>query len=145
MKGLGGTLESGLGAGTAPEAGPTTGGPASRDRNSLASKILLALSAAHAALLLLSLRAEPGLELTSAGVAGLVLLGILNALAIGTLAARRTRLGWYLLLAFVFAAGARWTSEGVESDAGLFALLAIAAGVFCITDPTLRREHGIAA
>ena len=128
------------GAGTAPDAVPETGGR----RASWARKVLLALSAAHAAMLLLSLRGahEP---LTSADLAGLALLALLNALAIASLAMRGTRASWYLLLAFVFAAGARWTGEGVEGAAGLFSVLAIAAGVFCVTDPSLRREHGIAA
>lgn len=156
MDALEGTLGSEVGAGTAPGAELTArepearapmaaDAPSTRERGSWASKVLLGLSSAHAGVLLLSLRDAHGVELmTSRDIAGLALLAVLNALAIASLAARRTRAGWYVLLAFVFAAGVRWTGEGVEGGAGLVALLAIAAGVFCATDPSLRREHGIA-
>ena len=107
-------------------------------KGSRARKVLLALCAAHAAALLMSFFQSP----VAPSVPGFLMLAALNALAIAGLT-RRTRAGWYLVLLFVFAAGARWTGGALDGAYSLFALLAIAAGVFCITDPELRREHGM--
>jgi len=97
--------------------------------------VLLGLSAAHAAALIY----------TSVGAPASIdvwLLLALNALAIAGLVTR-TRAGWVAALLCVLGAGVRWASTGVDETAGLLALLAVTAAVFCVTDPSLRREHGI--
>jgi hypothetical protein len=107
---------------------------------SWARRVLLALSAGHAVVLVLSAHAAPTWEL-GAGFWGLV---ALNALAIAGLATR-TRIGWVATLLCVLCAGAHWGGLGADEPSGLFALLAIAFAVFCVTDPALRREHGLAS
>lgn len=97
---------------------------------------LLALSAAHAIALLYGAQG-------ARADAGFWFLLALNALAIAGLATR-TRAGWVAALLCVLCAAVRWGSTGVDESTGLFALLAAAAAVFCVTDPSLRREHGIA-
>lgn len=100
-------------------------------------RVLLGLSAAHAAALIYSsIDTSPGLDLW--------LLLALNALAIAGLVTR-TRIGWVAALLCVLGAGVRWASSGVDETAGLVALLAVTAAVFCVTDPALRREHGVAS
>jgi hypothetical protein len=104
---------------------------------SWARRVLLGLSAAHAvALFYTSVGGPLGLDV------GFLLL--LNALAIAGLVTR-TRAGWVAALLCVLVAGVRWASIGVDETAGLLALLAVTAAVFCVTDPSLRREHGIAS
>ena len=97
---------------------------------------LLGLSAAHAIALLYTAQG-------SQADAGFWLLLALNALAIAGLATR-TRAGWVAALLCVLCAAVRWSASGVDESSGLIALLAAAAAVFCVTDPSLRREHGIA-
>lgn len=73
------------------------------------------------------------------------LFAALNAVALAGLASR-TRLGFFVALGFVVAAVARyaWLLQIEDADyPGL--IVGIAAAVFCLTDPALRREHGIAA
>lgn len=107
---------------------------------SWARRVLLLLSAAHVVVLALTAHGSPTSELGASFWA----LVALNALAIAGLVTR-TRLGWMATLLCVLGAGARWGGIGVEEPSGLLALLAVAFAVFCVTDPSLRREHGLAS
>lgn len=107
---------------------------------SWARLFLLVLSAVHAVVLVLGAHATPTWELGPSFWA----LVALNALAIAGLATR-TRVGWVAALLCVLGAAANWGVTGVDQPSGLFALLAVAAAVFCVTDPSLRREHGLAS
>lgn len=109
-------------------------------RPSWARRILLGLCAVHAAVLSWSALMQP----EAAGSFGFWTLVLLNALA-ATGLTTRSRAGWYAVVTFAFAAALRWTGSAVGDGAALVALLAIAVGVFCVTDPALRREHGIAS
>jgi hypothetical protein len=100
-----------------------------------ARTVLMAMSAAHALALILS-----SFDIRSGGF--WLLLG-LNVLAIAGLSTR-TRAGWVAALLFVLAASVRWAGAGIDETQGFLALLAAAAAVFFVTDPSLRREHGIA-
>lgn len=102
---------------------------------SWARRILLALCAAHAGALLLSASETMGI--------GFFLLLALNALAIAGLATR-TRAGWVAALFCILVAAVRLTGADTDGSGGLMILLAVAAAVFCVTAPSLRREHGIA-
>lgn len=102
---------------------------------SWARRVLLALCAAHAGALLLSASGDMG--------GGFWLFLALNALAIAGLVTR-TRAGWVAALLCILIAAARWTGAGIDESGGLMVLLAVAAAIFCITAPSLRREHGIA-
>lgn len=106
---------------------------------SWARRVLLALCAAHAgALVLFSASAGIGI--------GFWLLLALNALAIAGLLTR-TPAGWVAALLCILVAAVRWTGAGtgLDDQGGLMPILAVAAAVFCITAPSLRREHGIAS
>jgi hypothetical protein len=107
---------------------------------SWARRVLLVLSAAHVVVLVLAAQQSPTVEL---GVTFWALVA-LNALAIAGLVTR-TRVGWMATLLCVLCAGVRWAGIGVEEPSGLVALLAVAFAVFCVTDPSLRREHGLAS
>lgn len=107
-----------------------------RPGTSWARRILLVLFAAHAfALVLVS--ASAGM-----GIAFWVLLA-LNTLAIAGLFVR-TPAGWAAALLGILAAAVRWGGTSIDESQGLMALLLVAAAVFCVTAPSLRREHGIA-
>lgn len=125
--------------GVAVEAVPATDAEQIPAR-SWARRVLLALSAAHAVVLVLAAHGSPTWELGASFWA----LVALNALAIAGLVTR-TRVGWLATLLCVLAAGFRWGAVGVEEPRGLLALLAVAFAVFCVTDPSLRREHGLAS
>src|SRR5689334_9201904 len=99
-----------------------------------ARTVLMAMSAAHALALILS-----SFDVWSGSF---WLLLSLNVLAIAGLSTR-TRAGWIAALLFVLAASVRWAGAGIDETQGFLALLAAAAAVFFVTDPSLRREHGI--
>ena len=140
-------MEGMVGTGGAPaapggatvEAAPAAAAPAKR---SWARVVLMALFVAHGtALLIAVVRATPDVPLP----AMTFLFGALNALALAGVATR-TRAGFWVALAFVVAAVARyaWLLQIEEADyPGL--IVGIAAAVFCLTDPALRREHGLTA
>jgi len=103
---------------------------------SWARRILLALCLGHAGALVL-FSTDPGVGF------GFWLLLALNALAIAGLVTR-TPAGWVAALLCILVAAARWTGTGIDESGGLMILLAVAAAIFCITAPSIRREHGIA-
>lgn len=112
------------------------------DRSTLIRRLLVGLFLGHAALLATLIRTT-GLELPrDSMLAGLF---VLNVAGIAGLASRN-RTGWFLALLFVTAAVGRYAfTLGLDTTSGFLVLVGIAAAVLCITDPGLRREHGIVA
>lgn len=111
------------------------------DRSTLIRRLLVGLFIGHAALLAGLLR-ETGLEFPRDWM--LVVLAALNCAGIAGIASR-SRMGWFLALVFVAAAVGRYAfTLGLETTSGFVVLVGIATAVLCITDPGLRREHGIA-
>ena len=115
-------------------------GERERPVTSPARKALVVLCAAHGVTLVGTALNAP----SPAGFGGLAGLALLNVLALAGLATR-SRLGWWVACLFVLVAAVRWTFGEIDGGGGLLVFLGIAAGVFFVTDPSLRREHGIAA
>lgn len=107
----------------------------------MARKILISLFAVHAVLLLVALQAA-GFKLDeNFTLEGLLALNLVGLAGVGT----RSRFGWFAALVFLAAAIGHYAFNlGVEGASGLLMLLGIAGAVLCVTDPGLRREHGIA-
>ena len=107
----------------------------------MARKILLSLFAAHALILLVALQAAGFKFDENFTLTGLL---ALNALAVAGIATR-TRPGWFVAMVFVAAAVGHYAFHlGVDGASGLLTIVGIAGAVLCVTDPALRREHGIA-
>lgn len=112
------------------------------DRSMIVRRLLVGLFLGHAALLATLVRTT-GFELPRDSM--LVGLFLLNIGGIAGLASRN-RAGWFLALVFVAAAVGRYAfTLGLDTASGFLVLVGIAAAVLCITDPGLRREHGIVA
>jgi len=108
----------------------------------MARKILMALFVMHALLLLVGLHATGFKFDENFSIAGLLGLNFLGVIGIAT----RTRPGWFAAMVFVAAAVGHYAFNlGVDGASGLLMIVGIAGAVLCVTDPGLRREHGIAA
>jgi hypothetical protein len=82
-------------------------------------------------------------SLTHAFEATTAMLALLNLAAIAGMVTK-SRAGWGFAAMFVVVAVGRYAMTGTFVDfSGLVLVVGIAAAVLCVTDPALRREHGI--
>lgn len=82
-------------------------------------------------------------SLTRAFEATTAMLALLNLAAIAGMATK-SRAGWGFAAVFVIVAVGRYAMTGTFVDfGGLVLVVGIAAAVLSLTDPALRREHGI--
>ena len=107
----------------------------------MARKILMFLFVVHVLVLLVALRTG-GFKLDeNFATEGLLALNVFALLGLAT----RSRPGWFAALVFVAAAVGHYAFHlGVDGLSGLLMILGICGAVLCVTDPVLRREHGIA-